>query len=613
MNLLAPLSLLFGFAMAPVIVMYFLKRKRRKVRVPSTYLWLKSVEDMRVNAPFQRLRTSLLLFLQLLLIAVATLALARPLFHEPAGTGKKLVILIDRSASMAMTDVKPSRMDSAKESARAAIGALADGDEAMIIAFSSQAEVVSPFTTDRAAAARALEPIRPASTATSIREAFQMAVAAARQRPGSEILVLSDGNFDAVAAHPDDVQVRYVPIGGEPVNAAITGLDVRRPDAPGDPWTVFAYVDHYSKAAREITLELYVNAKLREVKPVALEPERGRAAIFETHGDPPEFVEVRIGTEDHLSLDDRAWHVVSADRKRALVVTLGNFFLEQAVAQYPRLVVERAQPGAVSAADAAGYDVGIFDGHAPPGLGQGRYLFVNCLPDWEGFRDEGAIQAPMAVDWDRQHPVTRLIEFSHLAARSARKVAAPAYVKTLVESAQGAMISAWIKAESRAVAVNFDVLQSDWPLRLSFPLFVGNAIEWLTREGSGEWQAHRMPGDPLRFRLPEGLSKAEVMTPRGDRHSVVLEPGAEEVVFTRTDEVGIYVVKFEGGTERLYAVNLMNPQESSGRVIPELRFGDETVKGQAAPPPPPKEYWHWLAWLALALLCLEWMVFHRRI
>lgn len=613
MSLLAPLSLLFGLAMVPVIAMYFLKRKRKKVRVPSTYLWLKSIEDMRVNAPFQRLRTSLLLFLQLLLIAVAAVALARPLFHEPQGSGKRLVVLLDRSASMAMTDVEPSRLEAAKAAARAAIRALADGDEAMVIAFSNRAEVVVPFTTDRAAAVGALDAVRPAATSTSVREAFPMAVAAARQRPGSEILVLSDGNFDAVAAHADDVQVRYVPIGGETVNAAITGLDVRRPDAPGDPWTVFAYVEHYSKHPREVMLELYVNARLREVKPVALEAGRGRAAIFEVPGgEAPEFVEVRIGTADHLALDDRAWHVVSVELRKVLVVTMGNFFLEQAVAQYPKLTVERAQPGTVTAADLAGYDAVIFDGHAPPGLGEGRWLFVNCLPDWEGFRDDGAVANAVAVDWDRRHPVTRLLEFSHLVLRSARKVAVPGYVKPLVEGAQGTMISAWVKGESRAIAVHFDVLESDWPLRPSFPLFIGNAIEWLTREGAGEWRAHQMPGDPLRFRLPAGHSRAEIVGPRGDRHSVELEPGANQGVFAKTDELGIYAIR-SGGTEQLHVVNLMNPQESSGLVIPELRFGDEAVKGQGAPPPPPREYWPWLAWLALGLLCMEWVVYHRRI
>ncbi len=61
-----------------ILLLYFLKLKRTPLEVPSTYLWHKSIEDLHVNSIWQRLRTSILLFLQLLLIAVAMIALLRP-------------------------------------------------------------------------------------------------------------------------------------------------------------------------------------------------------------------------------------------------------------------------------------------------------------------------------------------------------------------------------------------------------------------------------------------------------------------------------------------------------------------------------------------------------
>src|SRR5438128_2124285 len=112
LNALTPLE--WGMAAAVpigVVALYFLKLRRKPLEVPSTYLWQKSIEDLHVNALFQRLRRNLLLFLQLLILALALLALARPAWLGSEAGGERHVILIDNSASMAATDLQPSRLE----------------------------------------------------------------------------------------------------------------------------------------------------------------------------------------------------------------------------------------------------------------------------------------------------------------------------------------------------------------------------------------------------------------------------------------------------------------------------------------------------------------------
>ena len=87
MSLLNPWALLLLLAMPAVVLLYFLKLKRPAVRVPSSLLWRKVVEDMRVNSPFQKLKRSLLLLLQLLALLAAALALARPLLRVRPTSG----------------------------------------------------------------------------------------------------------------------------------------------------------------------------------------------------------------------------------------------------------------------------------------------------------------------------------------------------------------------------------------------------------------------------------------------------------------------------------------------------------------------------------------------
>src|SRR5919204_6520624 len=92
-----------------IIALYFLKLRRQPLEVPSTYLWKKTIEDLHVNSLWQRLRQNLLLFLQLLLIALAMLALLRPGWEGTKLEGQRFIFLIDNSASMGSTDATDAK------------------------------------------------------------------------------------------------------------------------------------------------------------------------------------------------------------------------------------------------------------------------------------------------------------------------------------------------------------------------------------------------------------------------------------------------------------------------------------------------------------------------
>src|SRR3954470_6781749 len=160
-----------------LLVLYFLKLRRREMTVPSTLLWRKAIQDLQVNAPFQKLRRNLLLLLQMLLLLLLVLALARPVANYYRGAGKTSVILIDRSGSMSSRDMKggKTRLDEAKRRARELVDSMQRGSTAMVIGFDDSAETVQPFTTDTAALRRAIDSIQPTDRRTSLKMAYQLA------------------------------------------------------------------------------------------------------------------------------------------------------------------------------------------------------------------------------------------------------------------------------------------------------------------------------------------------------------------------------------------------------------------------------------------------------
>src|SRR6187401_2973215 len=143
-----PLALLGLLFIPAVVAMYLLKLRRDETVVPSTLLWTRLVSDVEANAPWQRLRRSLLLLLQLLLVAILALLAARPFVERPAGLAGDLVLIVDTSASMQATDVTPTRLDAAKAAAVDALKDLPAGGKVSVIAAGRTARVVANGTSD---------------------------------------------------------------------------------------------------------------------------------------------------------------------------------------------------------------------------------------------------------------------------------------------------------------------------------------------------------------------------------------------------------------------------------------------------------------------------------
>src|SRR5881227_4445364 len=110
MTFLAPAAVL-ALTIPAIIALYFLKIRRPTRIVPALHLWPNQIRDRQANVPWQRLRPSWLLFLQLLAAAVLVAAAVQPALPATAGLAAHSIVLLDASASMQAKDVAPSRFE----------------------------------------------------------------------------------------------------------------------------------------------------------------------------------------------------------------------------------------------------------------------------------------------------------------------------------------------------------------------------------------------------------------------------------------------------------------------------------------------------------------------
>src|SRR5712691_5391127 len=172
MPLTSPLALLGLLFIPGVLAMYLLKLRRDETVVPSTLLWTRLVADVEANSPWQRLRRSLLLLLQLLLVAILALLAARPFLEGQAGLARDVVLVLDSSASMGATDVAPSRFEAAKAAALNALRDLPTGGKVSLIVADRTARIVVNETTDLGRVRQALDTLRPSSESGNLADAL---------------------------------------------------------------------------------------------------------------------------------------------------------------------------------------------------------------------------------------------------------------------------------------------------------------------------------------------------------------------------------------------------------------------------------------------------------
>lgn len=622
MNLLFPLGMAVLGALVPLVLLYLLKQKRVEVKVPANFLWARAVEDLRASSLFQRLRATLLLLLQAAAIVLFALAAAGASLDLDLGdVPRHVIVLLDRSASMKATDEDGrSRFDVAKDLARDQAGGLSAADEMMIVGFDARAEVVAAFTGDKARLVSVLDGLAARDLPTRLGDALMLAVSFAQASKGfdTEILLLSDGVVERDLP-PVPYPITFVRLGKSGANQGISSVQLSR--VPGEAPQVFVRAENGDGAPAERTVSLRRGGEVKDARTLKLEPGEGATAFFEieeSEDKAPQEYTATLEGRDVLAADDSVTFVIRpvVPRTGLLVATSPSLYLDPRKVErlHPGLALVTATPEEAAAtfakADAA-VDFVCYDGAEPKELPPvAAQLYIDAFPPGSGIVRGAKQEFPIVIDWDRTHPATARCQFDDLLVTEAPKLAGTERSRVLIDSTGGPLALLTPVPGREVVVVAFSPAKSNFPLKLSWPLFLANTLDFLLgkTERAGE-EPVAATGSPMPLGTASG---ARVVAPSGASFDV-LPDARGRVTFAATTESGLWRAKPSGGEEQVRAYALLDGPEIHVAPRPEdLDLGGTKLAASARPTRRNVLLRDPLLLAALGVLLLEWALWSGR-
>ena len=479
-------------APAVILALYLLRRRFLPRQVPSVFLWKKSVQDYAANRPFQKLVKNLLLPVQILAALVLALALMRP--AVPGGTAGRTVLIFDISGSMQTETAGRARIELAKDEALQLIRSLPAEEEITVLTAGEETERLV-LSAGREEAEKAVTSVLCGRGGADLNRALSLADAVARdgeEKSGTNVVVYSDAfRRDQVKIRGAAFTLSIVNCGAGEDNCAVYSLEAADGQA-------FARIANYGKDS-SVTLVCEADGILCDAKETEI-PAGETAGVSFRIPETARRVRVALREKDALVADNAAETAVKQTVVRRVAVTSDSVFLESALRVRPDLTVLRTEENALPSTEA---DLYI--------LGSSPLIVTRTLPE-EGWDSSATVFGPFSwADKEKEitgnhtaeiteGDLTRGLTLKNVFFRSIRPVTGG---RTAISLGGEPVV---VYADD-AVALGFDLHNSNLPLKYDFPVLIQNILDRLlpadTAEEAGTETLMPLPESDVRIVAPD--------------------------------------------------------------------------------------------------------------
>ena len=573
MSFALPIAFTLAAIALPIVALYILKVRLRRVPVSTNLFWKQIYEEKPPRSIWQHFRHLMSLLLQLLLLLLIVFAIADPYFSWQVLQARRLVLVIDNSASMRAADVAPSRLDAAKSAAQQIVDGLRFRDEVAIVLAGSTPEVIVGMSGHAPTLRDAINRIKFSDNPTQLSAAIELGQELVGQHPHGQVVVLTDGAVDDLSgragdvnplidgapANTEDNQGTDVPRSPEPnveyrlfatdaSNVGITQLQVRRSLIDPLGYEILASVRNASANPVSCRLELSLADIPVDVIPLNLKPEELWSRSIEKtsleggrlHGV---LTQIRgesdsVGTEpaesnkqaasaafgglNHLTTDDTAWALLAGRKtQHVFIVTQGNWFLQKVFEANPLVAVtvspEFPQEWPTDA-------IIVLHGNVPPVLPAGNVFVVDPIGSCDQWVQGEPMENPIITEQDTTSSLMNHIRLDNVMMPEAKQLQFTTPPHSLAKTLSGEFVYAEVKrpnGKCLVLSVNLD--RSDLAFRTAFPIMVANSLGWFSGS-TGELQQSLATGAVTTVSLEDATATDDdfqVSAPDGTHSPVV--------------------------------------------------------------------------------------------
>ncbi|MBQ7775317.1 MAG: VWA domain-containing protein [Lachnospiraceae bacterium] len=511
---------LFFLAAVPIIIiLYLLKPRGEDYEISSNLLWQKLLKNEQSKTFFEKFVHNLLMYLQILIVALLVIALMSPFIKIDGQGGGRKILLLDTSGSMQHVGASgKSRLEEAIEQAGDYVKTMGNTRFSVVTADASGVELLAVDIAEESSLLQTLQAIEASDAGGSLTAAQGIidTLVGNDAENGADLLIFTDGaGAEAFESLRCSGEKELFVVGEAAANIANEyTVFSQRDDGLYD---VMVSLTNYSSEVASCDIGLYEEGeKLIALGQKQLEPGETAISLFEQVDWQGQSMESGIsgitfseGSSDSLQADNISQAVKArGDLINGLLVGDGNTFLEKAYQAVTGGSIAKAESD--GAVESSPYNVVIYDaGQIPQADGGNRLLFGDA-------RGESIEVLQNVVLNMTDCDLTAGLSDFNIGVNKAYCFAVPEGAESFLEY-NGKCVGYYRELENgKEVVVGFDIRESDFPLRAEFPVFLANAMIYLSDTSwlatnvyyAGEELALQPWAEPVEGRIEGVLTKA---------------------------------------------------------------------------------------------------------